>query len=267
MSVQNSPLGQEAGYPQTYAPEALFPIARIDARLEAGIGHALPFDGVDIWNAWELSWLNQSGVPQAATLEICVPADSPNLIESKSLKLYLGSFAMTKFADIADVQEAIETDLAAAAGAPVIVKLNTDASIGDLSGRCIDAVDAVCDEYDVSPDLLHANHDETISECLHTHLLRSLCPVTGQPDLGSLQICYLGPQIDPSALLQYVVSFREHNDFHEACVERIFVDLLERCACRELTVYARYQRRGGIDINPFRTNVGSKPENRRLWRQ
>lgn len=267
MSVHDSPLGQEAGYPQTYAPEALFPIARIDARLEAGIGHALPFDGVDIWNAWEVSWLNGNGVPQAATLEIRVPADSPNLIESKSLKLYLGSFAMSKFADRDEVLESITVDLSGAAGAPVVVSLDADASIGEFAGTCIDDVDASCDQYNVNPDLLRVDPDEVVEECLHTHLLRSLCPVTGQPDLGSLQICYSGPRIDAAALLRYVVSFREHNDFHEACVERIFIDVLERCAPNKLTVSARYQRRGGIDINPFRTNDDSKPVNRRLWRQ
>ncbi|MEL7185989.1 MAG: NADPH-dependent 7-cyano-7-deazaguanine reductase QueF [Pseudomonadota bacterium] len=267
MSVHNSPLGQEAGYPQTYAPEALYPIARIDARNDAGIGYSLPFDGVDIWNAWELSWLNDNGVPQAATLELRVPADSPNLVESKSLKLYLGSFAMSTFADRADVQEAIETDLSAAAGAPVVVTFDCDAAIAELPGSCIDSIATQCDAYHVNPDLLDANPEDVVKECLHTHLLRSLCPVTGQPDLGSLQVCYSGPRIDPAALLRYVVSFREHNDFHEACVERIFVDILERCCPQELTVAARYQRRGGIDINPFRTNAGNKPENRRLWRQ
>lgn len=267
MSIQDSPLGQDAGYPQTYAPEALFSISRSDARHEAGIGFALPFDGVDIWNAWELTWLDKRGVPQAATLEIRVPVDSPSLIESKSLKLYLGSFAMTKFADIEAVQEAIESDLSEAAGAPVVVRFNADAAIGDLAGSCIDAVDAGCDEYEVNPDLLRGDPTDIVEECLHTHLLRSLCPVTGQPDLGSLQVCYTGPRIDPAALLRYVVSFREHNDFHEACVERIFVDILERCAPRKLTVFARYQRRGGIDINPFRTNFDSEPDNDRLWRQ
>lgn len=267
MSVHDSPLGKDAGYPQTYAPEALYPIARIDARNDAGIGYSLPFDGVDIWNAWELSWLNDNGVPQTATLELRIPADSPNLVESKSLKLYLGSFAMSKFTDAADVQVAIETDLSAAVGAPVGVRFDCDVSIAALPGRCIDAVTTHCDAYHVNPDLLDSDQDKVVKECLHTHLLRSLCPVTGQPDLGSLLVCYSGPRIDPAALLRYVVSFREHNDFHEACVERIFVDILERCFVQELTVAARYQRRGGIDINPFRTNVGDKPENHRLWRQ
>ena len=191
----------------------------------------------------------------------------PNRVESKSLKLYLGSFAMSEFADGAAVRAAIERDLSAAAGAAIEVILDPDTPIVALEGACLDALGVECDTREVNASVLAANEDEVVDECLHTHLLRSLCPVTNQPDIGSLIVCYVGPRIDPAALLQYVVSFRQHNDFHEACVERIFADILERCRPQRLSVYARYQRRGGIDINPFRSSLPQRPANTRLWRQ
>jgi 7-cyano-7-deazaguanine reductase len=261
------PLGRETDYPQIYAPEMLFPIAREESRASLGIGEPLPFVGVDIWNAWELTWLGPGGMPRVATAEIRVPAESPNLVESKSLKLYLGSFAMSEFPGDAAVIEAISRDLSAAAGATVEVALNTDLTIGALAGNCIDALEVTCASNDVNAELLQADSGEVVEESLHTHLLRSLCPVTNQPDLGSLVVSYQGPRIDRAALLSYVVSFRQHNDFHEACVERIFVDVLERCRPERLSIYARYQRRGGIDINPFRSNTDGRPANTRTWRQ
>ena len=267
MKETTLPLGRETDYPQIYAPETLFPIAREQSRAPLGIDDPLPFAGVDIWNAWELTWLGPGGVPRIATAEIRVPAASPNLVESKSLKLYLGSFAMSEFPDDAAVVAAIAKDLSAAAGAAVEVSLNADVSIVALEGDCIDALDVTCDAGDVDSGLLRADTANTAEETLHTHLLRSLCPVTNQPDLGSLVVSYEGPRIDRTALLRYVVSFREHNDFHEACVERIFVDILERCRPKRLSVYARYQRRGGIDINPFRSSTDERPPNTRTWRQ
>ena len=261
------PLGRETDYPQIYAPETLFPIAREESRAPLGIREPLPFAGTDIWNAWELTWLGPGNVPRVATAEIRVPAESPNLIESKSLKLYLGSFAMSGFPDDAAVAAAISKDLSAAAGASVEVLLDADASIDALEGDCIDGLEANCTAGDVDTSLLRADPEDITEETLHTHLLRSLCPVTNQPDLGSLVVSYKGPRIDRAALLQYVVSFRQHNDFHEACVERIFVDILERCRPQRLSVYARYQRRGGIDINPFRSSANERPANTRTWRQ
>jgi 7-cyano-7-deazaguanine reductase len=261
------PLGRDTGYPQNYAPDVLFPIARNESREPLGISGALPFSGSDIWNAWELTWLEPGGLPRVAVAEIRVPAESPNLVESKSLKLYLGSFAMSEFADDEAVRGAIEKDLSAAAGAVVEVILDPETPIAKAGGTCIDTLGVSCGASGVDASLLSADSGETADECLHTHLLRSLCPVTNQPDLGSLIVCYAGPRIDRAALLQYVVSFRQHNDFHEACVERIFVDIRDRCSPTRLSVYARYQRRGGIDINPFRSSREERPANTRLWRQ
>ena len=261
------PLGRDTDYPQNYAPDVLFPIARDESRRPLGISEPLPFAGTDIWNAWELTWLAPGGLPRVATAEIRVPAGSPNLVESKSLKLYLGSFAMSEFANDAAVCAAIERDLSAVTGGTVEVVLDADVTVVEPGGTCIDASDTECTATDVDASLLAADDGETVDESLHTHLLRSLCPVTNQPDLGSLIVSYAGPRIDPAALLRYVVSFRQHQDFHEACVERMFIDVLERCRPTRLSVYARYQRRGGIDINPFRSTQDERPANTRLWRQ
>lgn len=272
MNETNLPLGRETDYPHKYAPQVLVPIPRADSRAGLDLGDPLPFSGVDIWNAWELTWLDPNGLPQVATAEIYVPADSPNIVESKSLKLYLGSFAMSSFDDATMVAEAIARDLAPCAGAPIKVSVlpvsGTEArNVARLAGTCLDDLDISCSDWEVNPRLLGADESDEVHEDLHTHLLRSLCPVTAQPDIGSLLVSYRGPKIERESLLRYIVSFREHNDFHEACIERMFVDLTERCGCEELTVHARYQRRGGIDINPLRTNTGEKPLNLRLWRQ
>jgi 7-cyano-7-deazaguanine reductase len=263
----NLPLGRETAYPRTYEPKVLFAVPRNESRAAIGLCDDLPFSGVDIWNAWELTWLGPGRRPVVATAEIRIPATTANLIESKSLKLYLGSFAMTEFRSPADVRDAIARDLSGCAGGAADVALNADSTVAVLDGHCIDLLEVECSDWEVDAGLLQADTSEIVEESLHTHLLRSLCPVTAQPDVGSLEITYAGPRIDPAALLRYIVSFREHNDFHEACVERIFVDISEQCRPEKLSVYARYQRRGGIDINPFRSNVGSRPGNPRLWRQ
>jgi 7-cyano-7-deazaguanine reductase len=264
---KNLPLGRETDYPQNYAPDTLFPIARAESREALGIVAPLPFSGTDIWNAWELTWLGRGGLPRVATAEIRVPADSPNLIESKSLKLYLGSFAMTEFTSDEAVVTALTKDLSAAAGAGVTVELDPDVAIGVLEGDCIDTLGITCEPGDVDPGLLQADDGDIVHESLHSHLLRSLCPVTSQPDMASLVVNYVGPRIDRAALLRYIVSFRQHQDFHEACVERIFVDILGRCRPQALSVCARYTRRGGIDINPYRSSGDERPANTRLWRQ
>ena len=266
MTEPTPPLGRETAYPNEYQPAVLFPIARAESR-DGRITGALPFVGVDIWNAWELTWLGPGDLPVVATLEIRVPADTPNLIESKSLKLYLNSFSMSRFDSRSAVCATIANDLSACAGADVSVSSDIDGSIATLDGVCIDSLDVECSSWDVDASLLRCDDGELVDESLYTHLLRSLCPVTNQPDIGSLQLSYSGPRIDPASFLQYVVSFREHNDFHEACVERMFVDILERCRPTGLSLYARYQRRGGIDINPFRSNFEDCPGNPRLWRQ
>ncbi len=265
------PLGRETAYPDQYEPAVLFPIARQDSR-EAFADGELPFTGSDIWNAWELTWLGAGNLPAAATAEIRVPASSPNLVESKSLKLYLNSFAMSHFDGAAAVADTIARDLSDCAGDTVDVRVDTISSgqteeVSRLPGQCLDALEVNCEQWDVDPGLLRADSGNVVQEALHSHLLRSLCPVTSQPDIGSLTIHYHGPRIDPQSLLQYIVSFREHSDFHEACIERMFVDVLNRCQPQKLSVYARYQRRGGIDINPFRSNFEDRPQNLRIWRQ
>jgi len=265
------PLGQKSDYPKQYDPGVLFAIPRSEARAQL-LGSSLPFHGCDIWNVWELTWLGPSGVPLVATAEIRIAAESVNLVESKSLKLYLNSFAMSRFDSAADVAASISGDLRECAGGDVSVRvfMLTDTrsnSFAELPGVCIDSLPISCDSYVVNASLLAADDKNLVQEELHTHLLRSLCPVTAQPDIGSLGIHYRGPKIDTESLLRYIVSFREHNDFHEACVERMFMDILRHCGAEKLSLYARFQRRGGLDINPFRSNFEKNPADIRLWRQ
>lgn len=270
--MSKNPLGEPSGFPSTYSPQSLFSIARSSARDDTGIGSELPFDGLDLWNAWELTWLDANGKPAVATAEIRVRATSPNIIESKSLKLYLSSHAMTCYENTDSIVKVIRADLTAAAGGPVQVELLPanawhDRQLSRLPGTCIDDLPASCGTTAVEPALLAIGDEQVELEELHSHLLYSNCPVTNQPDSGSILIRYSGPRIDPASLLEYLVSYRQHNDFHEACVERIFVDISKYCSPHKLTVYARYNRRGGLDINPFRSNFEPAPENLRLWRQ
>ncbi|HJV83498.1 NADPH-dependent 7-cyano-7-deazaguanine reductase QueF [Noviherbaspirillum sp.] len=270
-----SPLGKPTSYQAEYAPALLFPISRQQKREEIGIAGTLPFFGVDIWNAYELSWLNLRGKPQVAIATFTVPADSPNIIESKSFKLYLNSFNQTKLASPDALMELLRTDLTNGFGAPVQVKLTMpDAfatlQMGELEGLLLDRLDIEVTEYTPNPALLKANHAEAmVEETLVSHLLKSNCLVTGQPDWGSVQIRYVGAQIDQEGLLQYLIGFRNHNEFHEQCVERIFMDILRQCRPQKLAVYARYTRRGGLDINPWRSNftTGQRPSNLRNARQ
>ncbi|MDK6078995.1 NADPH-dependent 7-cyano-7-deazaguanine reductase QueF [Massilia varians] len=270
-----SPLGKTSAYQSQYAPELLFPIPRLQKREEIGLGTGtLPFFGVDIWNAYEMSWLNMRGKPQVAIATITAPADSPNIVESKSFKLYLNSFNQTRLAGTDALAELLRQDLSAAFGAPVHVTITTpDAfgslTMGELEGSLLDRLDVEIDQYVPSPELLSANMDEApVEETLVSHLLKSNCLVTGQPDWGSVQIRYVGPQIDQEGLLKYLIGFREHNEFHEQCVERIFMDVLRQCKPTKLAVYARYTRRGGLDINPWRANFSTgKPSNLRTARQ
>lgn len=264
------PLGKPVYYTGQYSPELLAPIPRAESR--GRLGEDFAFTGVDIWNAWELTWLRSDGRPEIAAAEIRIPADSTNIIESKSLKLYLNSFSMTRMDSHEGLARRIEADLGAAAGAAVGVSMLTEADhrqalIGYLPGASLDQIDIDCDATEPSPALLRADFGKPASEALTTDLFRSLCPVTSQPDLASVCVDYRGPRIDPGSLLRYIVSFREHQDFHEACVERMFVDIMERCRPEKLCVYARFQRRGGIDINPWRANYDAVIRNIRLWRQ
>ena len=265
-----SPLGEKLTYESAYSPDLLHPIPREDNRRILGIGAELPFQGEDIWNAYELTWLDGQGRPRVATGEFRLPADSTNIIESKSMKLYLNSLSMTRFKAVEDVNKTIAADLSSAAGAPVTVilnSLNNAGSLSELPGSCLDDREIDCHSADVDPALLGCKGGDNVSEELHSHLLRILCPVTDQPDMGSLLIRYAGRPIDPDSLLRYIVSYRNHNDFHESCVERIFLDIKDQCEPEALTVYARYNRRGGIDINPFRSDFEATIENTRLVRQ
>lgn len=271
----DSPLGRTVAFAADYDPTLLFPIPREAKRAEIGIAAPLPFVGIDYWNAYELSWLDPGGKPRVAVATFEVPASSPRIVESKSLKLYLNSYNQTRLADVATLRARLAADLSAAAGAPVGVAVQLLPApqapwIGELEGELIDDLDVTFDRYTPpQPDLLTVDTGEDeADEALVSHLLRSNCPVTGQPDWATVQIAYAGPRIDRRGLLRYLVSYRLHDDFHEQCVERIFIDIVRRCAPRRLSVYARYTRRGGLDINPWRATAGSPPPpNRRAFRQ
>ena len=278
---EQSPLGKSSAYPDRYDPTLLFPIARADKRRELGVLQTPPFFGADLWTSFELSWLNRRGKPQVAIAHFTVPCETPHIIESKSFKLYLGSFTNTAFTDVPEVQARLRADLNEALwrGAPamqsgvgvriVMPELFDREPIHELDGLSLDRLDIECTRYTPAPELLCANvADQPVTEVLTSQLLKSNCLVTGQPDWGSVQIAYSGPQIDQEGLLQYLVSFRNHNEFHEQCVERIFMDIRARCQPAKLTVYARYTRRGGLDINPFRTSHPlALPKNVRTARQ
>jgi 7-cyano-7-deazaguanine reductase len=268
-----NPLGQTTIYPSQYSPQLLFSIPRTESRQSLGlVDNELPFYGGDLWTAYETSWLNPKGKPQVALAEFWIPAQSKNIIESKSFKLYLNSFNQSRFESVDQVKNLMQKDLSAASAVDVSVKLfSLDhpqlMTIEQPDGINLDDLDISVDQYHPHPDLLRVNH-ELVKETVFSNLLKTNCPVTGQPDWASLVIEYSGKKINHSALLAYIVSFREHQDFHEHCVERIFCDLLNRCKPERLTVYARYTRRGGLDINPFRsTEKDFHVKSRRMIRQ
>ncbi|GAA5001870.1 NADPH-dependent 7-cyano-7-deazaguanine reductase QueF [Pseudoluteimonas lycopersici] len=255
---QDSSLGRHVDYPREYDASLLFPIARSLGRDALGIrADALPFAGFDRWHAYELSWLDARGKPRVATATFEVPADSPNLVESKSLKLYLNSFNASRFDGDDAVRDTIARDLSNAAGAPVSVAFGLPPLRDDDAAIDIDAQDIAIESYG-PPDasLLASDASSDANETLSSALLKSNCPVTGQPDWASVRIAYRGPRIDRAGLLRYLVSFRDHAEFHEQCVERIFVDVLAHCRPHALSVEARYTRRGGLDINPWRATPG-----------
>ncbi|MBY8032350.1 NADPH-dependent 7-cyano-7-deazaguanine reductase QueF [Vibrio fluvialis] len=267
-------LGKKTEYANQYDPSLLQPVPRSLNRNDLNLGDELPFLGCDIWTLYELSWLNDKGLPQVAIGEVAIPATSANLIESKSFKLYLNSFNQTRFADWAEVQACLQKDLSACAGESVQVEVKplaayTAQPIVTMQGECIDGQDIEISSYDFDDTLLaEASSDEIVEETLHSHLLKSNCLITNQPDWGSVEIAYRGPKIDREALLRYIVSFREHNEFHEQCVERIFTDISRYCHPEHLTVLARYTRRGGLDINPYRSTEQAAPaNNQRMARQ
>jgi 7-cyano-7-deazaguanine reductase len=272
---QDSPLGKPATYKSEYDAALLFPIARQGKRDELGLSGTLPFFGIDIWNAYEVSWLNMRGKPQIGIVSFMIPADSPNIVESKSFKLYLNSFNQTRLGGTDALLELLRADLSAATGAPVQVVLTLPEDfgklkMGELDGLLLDRLEIEVDRYTPDTGLLKtATEEAPVEEVLVSHLLKSNCLVTGQPDWGSVQICYVGPAIDQEGLLKYLIGYRNHNEFHEQCVERIFMDLLRYCRPQKLAVYARFTRRGGLDINPWRSNftTGQRPSNARLARQ
>ena len=263
---EQSQLGRASAYVDHYDPTLLFPIARQDKRDELQIGAQLPFFGADLWTAFELSWLNPRGKPQVALAHITVPCESANIVESKSFKLYLNSFNNSVFESADAVRDVMRADLGEAiwrdsgrSGSVGLKLLGPEAfdrePVQELDGIDLDRLDLECSRYSPAPDLLRsAAGAPPVTETLTSRLLKSNCLVTGQPDWGSVQIRYSGAQIDQEGLLQYIVSFRNHNEFHEQCVERIFMDVWRRCQPTKLAVYARYTRRGGLDINPFRTS-------------
>jgi 7-cyano-7-deazaguanine reductase len=277
---EESQLGKPAPYVDQYDPSLLFPISRLPKRQELGLHGAVPFFGADLWTAFELSWLTPRGKPQVAIAHVTVPCETPNIVESKSFKLYLNSFTNTRFASADEVRDRLRADISEAAwrGAPAPSSVGVRILMPDqfdrepvheLDGLSLDRLDIECSQYTPAPELLTAAFGEQpVEEVLTSNLLKSNCLVTGQPDWGSVQIRYSGPQIEQGGLLQYLVSFRNHNEFHEQCVERIFMDLWKRCKPVKLAVYARYTRRGGLDINPFRTSHPQAiPANVRTARQ
>lgn len=273
-SLKSLKLGQKTEYASQYDRTLLQPVPRALNRDGLGITQNQPFTiGADIWTAYEISWLNEKGLPQVAIADIYLDYQSQNLIESKSFKLYLNSLNQSKFADFNAVQQTMQRDLKECAQGDVKVRLNPVAvydsqKIDHLQGDCIDEQDIEITSYEFNADWLKdCVSDEIVEEKLVSHLLKSNCLITNQPDWGTLHIHYVGKKIDHEKLLRYVVSFRQHNEFHEQCVERIFCDLMYYAKPEKLTVYARYTRRGGLDINPFRSNFENLPENLRLARQ
>jgi 7-cyano-7-deazaguanine reductase len=265
--------GEKTVYTTTYTPSLLESLPRSEKREALGITEdALPFRGVDIWNAYEFTWLDGKGKPEVSCAQIHIPCSSPNMVESKSLKLYLGSFSQTRFGNLSEVIATIESDLTVTARAPVSVSLLAPdhvlhAGLGVLAGTCLDHQDLEFDDYFWNPEHLLLENNVIVRETLYTNLMMSVCPITGQPDSASVLIQYHGSNISHEGLLRYLVSYREHAEFGEQIVERIFVDIMNRCVPDRLTVQARFTRRGGIDINPFRSHDENPTTDVRLWRQ
>lgn len=269
--LQNLALGQVTEYKSHYDASLLQGVPRSLNRDELQlVAHDLPFLGCDLWNIYELSWLNNKGKPVIATGVVKVPVDSECLIESKSFKLYLNSFNQTKFESAEAVQKCLIADLSNCANKPVSVELNTNMAhfnekLGDFEGQCLDDLDIEVDNYQLSPTLLsELCSSTTVTETLYSHLLKSNCLITNQPDWASIEISYTGKQMNREKLLRYLISFRQHNEFHEQCVERIYCDLMKFGEIATLSVYARYTRRGGLDINPYRCSENNETKNNNL---
>jgi 7-cyano-7-deazaguanine reductase len=257
--LNQGPLGQQTDYPATYTPSLLHSMNRDMARARAGVTAVQQLRGEDVWTGYEFSWLNTEGKPVVAALRLRIPCQSGAIVESKSLKLYLGSFAQTRFESLADVQRTLDQDITLAFRSPVILELLELVSLnvppGEIAGICLDDLDIRTDVYARDARLLRCDDsDLTVNETLFTHLFRSLCPVTAQPDWASVSIEYSGTPINRAALLKYLISYRTHQAFHETTIEQIYCDIKEACKPERLSVYGRFQRRGGLDINPFRSD-------------
>jgi 7-cyano-7-deazaguanine reductase len=266
-------LGKKTSYPREYSPNSLFPIPRENNRSTLNLGKQLPFTGVDIWNAYEFSWLNEKGKPNVAIIEFIFPCESSHIIESKSFKLYLNSFHQTKFSSTDDIIQLLQKDLSAAVRAPVGINFFPPANwsssqfqLGSFSGLCLDSLDVSIQDYHINANLL-THENSVVEEKLYSNLLKANCLITQQPDWASVYISYRGRKINHENLLKYIISFRDHNEFAEPCAERIFTDLMNQCQPEKLTVYTRFTRRGGLDINPFRTNNDETYLNIRDFRQ
>lgn len=266
----SSPLGQKTPYITTYSPQLLFPVPRSMGRERTGVVAPLPFHGVDIWNGFELSWLNPKGKPVIAMAEFHFPCDSINIVESKSLKLYLNSFNQSRFDSIEKVTTLLKADLEAIVKSPIVVRVYSpdvnSTKLANLNGECIDHLDIETDVYLPDAKLLRTTSHQ-VTETLYSDLLKSNCLATGQPDWGTIWIHYSGNQIDRASLLKYIISYRNHSGFAEHCVEQMFSELLKICQPSKLSVYLRYTKRGGLDINPFRSNFEQVPSNFRQARQ
>ncbi|MEE4246466.1 MAG: NADPH-dependent 7-cyano-7-deazaguanine reductase QueF [Kangiellaceae bacterium] len=274
------PLGEITDYPSHYDANLLFPVTRADKRNELAIGSKLPFSGFDLWTAYELSWLNENGKPQVAIAEFLFAIDNPNIIESKSFKLYLNSFNQERVSR-AEMQRRLEADLSRVAGGRVTVIIYSldeyqTRGFKPPEGLCIDDADIADFSFEYQPSLLKLEPAAKVvnDQILYSHLLKSNCLITSQPDWATIFIQYSGAQISQESLLRYLVSFRQHDEFHEQCVERIYQDIIHHCQPEQLSVYARYTRRGGLDINPYRSSkaddpwiAGKMPVHARLARQ
>lgn len=263
---------EKTEYISKYTPSLLESIPRKDQRESLGIGEELPFNGLDIWNAYDFTWLNSKGKPEVAVAQFQVPGNSPRLIESKSMKLYLGSYSNTPFSNRNEVIKTLESDLRLSAQVPVAVTLHTPdqtlhEGMGHFQGTSIDHLDIETDRYDWSLDYLELESMTIVREALYTNLFRSLCPMTGQPDYASVLIQYSGNSISHEGLLKYLISYRNHPEFSEQITERIFVDLMNSCSPDRLSVTTRFSRRGGVEINSHRAHEENIPPEVRLWRQ
>jgi 7-cyano-7-deazaguanine reductase len=264
-------LGKSTPVIEEYTPALLYPIPRAQGRARLGLDQTLPFAGADLWHAYEMSWLDAAGKPVVRVGRFTIAASSPSMVESKSFKLYLNSLNNTRFSSEAELLAIVVKDISAVAGAEVRLELHDPADPvlagAALAGHCLDDLPLTSSALDYDQELLRIRSGEVVQERLYSHLLRSLCPVTGQPDWATVWLHYSGAALDHSSLLDYIVSYRQHQEFHEQCVERMFLDIQRRCAPQFLHIQAFYTRRGGLDINPFRSTDPAAQPLPRLNRQ